>query len=54
MPATYGQPERFIKIPKAYAATTAYAASIAISARPRGRRGSRPAPMPTQAEIIIW
>ena len=41
-------------MPKAYAATTPYTTSIAISARPVTRRGSSPAPMPTQAETSIW
>ena len=54
MPAMNGQPDRFISSPKAYDANTAYAASTAISARPVTRRGSSPAPMPTQAEQSIW
>ena len=54
MPSRNGQPDRFISSPKAYAAKTPYAASIAISARPVTRRGSRPAPIPTQADTSIW
>src|SRR4051812_40064452 len=41
-------------MPKAYADTTPYAASMVISARPVNLRGSSPAPIPTQAETSIW
>jgi hypothetical protein len=54
IPSTNGHDERFSSSPKAYADTTPYAASIAISARPVTRRGSRPAPIPTHAETSIW
>src|SRR3954449_9832414 len=54
MPSTNGHDERLSSSPNAYAATTPYAASIRISARPVTRRGRRPAPIPTQAEQSIW
>src|SRR3954469_20098443 len=54
MPSTKGHEERLSSSPNAYADTTPYAASIQISARPVSRRGSSPAPIPTQAEHIIW
>ena len=37
-----------------YAANTPYPTSTTISDRPASRRGSSPAPRPTQAEQSIW